>query len=117
MKGKVCGDFCEFTLDKGHFITGDNMSKVKVMRQPTASATLIFEFETASSEFMVKNFTDGDVYASLEKDATKEQSVLIPAQTAQRLQYGSYGGGKSNIVQIIPTATSEKGVEVQCLKW
>ena len=23
MKGKVCGDFCEFTLDKGHFITGE----------------------------------------------------------------------------------------------
>lgn len=93
------------------------MSKVKVIRQPTAEATLIFEFEVESSEFLVKNFTDGDVYASLEKDATKEQSVLIPAQTAQRLQYGFYGGGKSNIVQIIPTATSEKGVEVQCLKW
>ena len=28
MKGKVCGDFCEFTLDKGHFITGEkNRSK------------------------------------------------------------------------------------------
>ena len=27
------------------------MSKVKVMRQPTASATLIFEFEVAASEF------------------------------------------------------------------
>lgn len=26
MKGKVCGDFCEFTLDKGHFITGDQMT-------------------------------------------------------------------------------------------
>ena len=25
MKGKVCGDFCEFTLDKGHFITGETM--------------------------------------------------------------------------------------------
>ena len=25
MKGKVCGDFCEFTLDKGHFITGENV--------------------------------------------------------------------------------------------
>jgi hypothetical protein len=23
MKGKVCGDFFEFTLDKGHFITGE----------------------------------------------------------------------------------------------
>lgn len=93
------------------------MSKVKVMRQPTASATLIFEFEVAASEFLIKNLTDGEIYASLERDATKEQSALIPAQTAQRLQYGSYGGGKSNLVQIIPTATSEKGVEVQCLKW
>lgn len=93
------------------------MSKVKVIRQPTAEETLIFEFEVSSSEFLVKNFTDGDIYASLERDATKEQSVLIPAQTAQRLQYGSYGGGKSNLVQIIPTATNEKGVEVQCLKW
>lgn len=27
MKGKVCGDFCEFTLDKGHFITGDIFAK------------------------------------------------------------------------------------------
>ena len=93
------------------------MSKVKVMRQPTASATLIFDFEVAASEFLIKNLTDGEIYASLERDATKEQSVLIPAQTAQVLQYGSYGGGKSNLVQIIPTATSEKGVEVQCLKW
>lgn len=48
------------------------MSKVKVIRQPTAEETLIFEFETASSEFLVKNFTDGDIYASLERDATKE---------------------------------------------
>ena len=28
MKGKVCGDFCEFTLDKGHFITGEDMSNM-----------------------------------------------------------------------------------------
>ena len=29
---------------------------------------------------------DGEIYASLERDATKEQSVLIPAQTAQRFK-------------------------------
>ena len=92
------------------------MSKVKAIRQPTAEATLIFEFEVASSEFLVKNFTDGDIYASLERDATKEQSVLIPAQTAQRLQYGSYGGGKSNLVQIIPTATKRKRSRSTMLK-
>ncbi|WP_436233081.1 hypothetical protein [Eubacterium segne] len=28
MKGKVCGDFCEFTLDKGHFITGETMARI-----------------------------------------------------------------------------------------
>ena len=93
------------------------MSKVKVIRQPTAEETLIFEFETASSEFMVKNFTDGDIYASLENGATKEESALIPAQTAQTvIRNKNYYAG-SNLVQIIPTATSEKGVEVQCLKW
>ena len=93
------------------------MSKVKVIRQPTAEETLIFEFETASSNFWLRILRMVIFTQSLERDATKEQSVLIPAQTAQVLQYGSYGGGKSNIVQIIPTATSEKGVEVQCLKW
>ena len=48
------------------------MSKVKVIRQPTTSATLIFEFEVAASEFLIKNLTDGEIYASLERDATKE---------------------------------------------
>ena len=95
------------------------MSKVKVIRQPTSEATLIFEFDTASSEFLVKNFTDGDVYVGLKDGATKEESMLIPANTAQCviLRDKMYFDKDGNIVQIIPTATSEKGVEVQCLKW
>ena len=32
MKGKVCGDFCEFTLDKGHFITGEQMDTAQRIR-------------------------------------------------------------------------------------
>ena len=39
MKGKVCGDFCEFTLDKGHFITGENMKKL-VKRSDVMQETL-----------------------------------------------------------------------------
>lgn len=37
MKGKVCGDFCEFTLDKGHFITGEEVPKdlLDVIKQIT----------------------------------------------------------------------------------
>ena len=32
MKGKVCGDFCEFTLDKGHFITGEKMKNANIAK-------------------------------------------------------------------------------------
>jgi len=35
MKGKVCGDFCEFTLDKGHFITGEGTWKKCGFTLPT----------------------------------------------------------------------------------
>ena len=88
------------------------MSKTEtfIRAATTSEQALVLEF--------AKNFTDGDVYVALKEGATKEESALIPAQTAQsvvRNKGGYYAG--SNLVQIIPTATSEKGVEVQCLKW
>lgn len=96
------------------------MSKTETfIRAATASEqALVLEFAYEGKEFLVKNFTDGDVYVALKEGATKEESALIPAQTAQTIirNKSDYYAG-SNIVQIIPTATSEKGVEVQCLKW
>ena len=51
MKGKVCGDFCEFTLDKGHFITGDKMKdnkrEISIVR---SSAAEYLTFITATGE-------------------------------------------------------------------
>ncbi len=83
----------------------------------TSEQELILEFAHEGKEYLVKNFTDGDVYVALKESATKEESALIPAQTAQTvIRNKNYYAG-SNLVQIIPTATSEKGVEVQCLKW
>lgn len=84
----------------------------------TSEQALVLEFAHEGKEFLVKNFTDGDVYVALKEGATKEESALIPPQTAQTIvrNKSDYYAG-SNIVQIIPTATSEKGVEVQCLKW
>ena len=83
----------------------------------TSEQALVLEFVYEGKEFLVKNFTEGDVYVALKEGATKEESALIPAQTAQTvIRNKNYYAG-SNIVQIIPTATSEKGVEVQCLKW
>lgn len=96
------------------------MSKTETfIRAATISEqALVLEFAHEGKEYLVKNFTDGDVYVALKEGATKEESALIPAQTAQTIvrNKSDYYAG-SNIVQIIPTATSEKGVEVQCLKW
>lgn len=95
------------------------MSKTEtfIRAATTSEQPLVLEFVYEGKEFLVKNFTEGDVYVALKEGATKEESALIPAQTAQTvIRNKNYYAG-SDIVQIIPTATSEKGVEVQCLKW
>ncbi len=95
------------------------MSKAEsfIRAATTSEQALVLEFVYEGKEFLVKNFTDGDMYVALKEGATKEESALIPAQTAQTvIRNKNYYAG-SNLVQIIPTATSEKGVEVQCLKW
>ena len=95
------------------------MSKAEsfIRAATTSEQALVLEFAHEGKEYLVKNFTDGDVYVALKEGVTKEESALIPAQTAQTvIRNKNYYAG-SNIVQIIPTATSDKGVEVQCLKW
>ena len=97
------------------------MSKTEtfIRAATTSEHPLVLEFAHEGKEYLVKNFTDGDVYVGLKDGATKEESMLIPANTAQCviLRDKLYFDKDGKIVQIIPTATSEKGVEVQCLKW
>lgn len=93
---------------------------MKLIRNPTtAQGTIIFRFDTAGYEFLVKNFTDGDVYASLREGATKENSVLIPAGCAQVLLINIHTSNDSgsSAVQIIAKSASDKGVEVQCIRY
>lgn len=93
---------------------------MNIIRNPTtAGGTLIYEFDVLGYRFIVKNFTDGDVYASLKEGATKDESILIPAGCAQVLlenELATYGSAVST-VQIIADAASEKGVEVQCIRY
>ncbi len=65
MKGKVCGDFCEFTLDKGHFITGDKLN--------TAILEVLI---SVISSFLGVNLKD--IKASLNKEnlKTSEDNVI-----------------------------------------
>ena len=97
-------------------------------RSPTtANTALVLEFPVKGTKFLVKNLTDGNVYVALKKlndieadssESVKGECVLIPENTAQLVVCRElpYVEG-TNIVTVIPEATSEKGVEVQCLKW
>ncbi len=61
------------------------MSKAEsFIRVATVSEqALVLEFAHEGRAYLVKNFTDGDVYVGLKDGATKEESMLIPANTAQ----------------------------------
>lgn len=90
------------------------MSVLKVQRKPTeANLKLDFQFDNPGLEFLVKNFTDGDIYVGVE--AIKERMILILAETAQVVVCMTTQG--CDTLYVIPTAVSEKGVEVQCLRW
>ena len=79
---------------------------------------ITYKVPVSGTKFLVKNLTDGDIYVSLKETTNKEDCLLVPANTAQIIQV--YDGPlifETNVLTIIPEATSEKGVEVQCLKW
>lgn len=92
---------------------------MKIIRNPTVAGTMMFEFDVKGYRFLVKNFTDGDVYASLKEGATKEESALIPAGAAQVLVKNEFDpfNAITNKVQIIADTASGKGVEVQCIRY
>lgn len=92
---------------------------LQLLRKPTqAGVTLSFEFAVSGSRFLVKNFTEDDIYVSF--DSGEQNEILIPAECSQVCitgETGSWIALKTDIVYIRPISTSEKGVEVQCLKW
>lgn len=72
------------------------------------------EFPVKGTRYLVKNMTQGDVCVAMKDTEDKDMCVLIPENTAQVIEQKLE---PSEIVTIIPEETSEKGVEVQCLRW
>lgn len=86
----------------------------------TANTPINLEFDVVGIEYLVKNFTQGDIYVALEKTTNKDDCLLIPSECAQviaaRLDT-NYLQTLKGIMTIIPDETDKRGVEVQCLKW
>lgn len=94
------------------------MEKISIQRKATIADTeLQFDLVAmglnymVSGSYLIKNFTDGDIYVGFVSG--REKMSLIPAETAQVFSGTMLEG---NILYILPTETSDKGVEVQCLR-
>lgn len=96
------------------------MAKIKLIRQPTVADTKqIYQFDIEGFRFLVKNLTDDDILVAFDENATEDEMILIPSEWTQIVMIHenvSLENGSKTVV-ILPKATSEKGVEVQCLSW
>lgn len=86
-----------------------------VQRKPTIADTeLEFSLSLQGLCYLVKNFTEDDIYIGFVAGEGKTTRALVPAETAQVFEGQMITG---SIMYVLPLATSEKGVEVQCLRW
>lgn len=93
---------------------------VKFIRNPAqADQAILFNFDTICYRFLVKNLTEGDIYVAPVAGAEKTDSLLIPAGCAQVLCVNERDTwhDASSVVQVIADETSEKGVEIQCIRY
>lgn len=96
------------------------MAKQKVQRQATVTGEdNVFEFDVIGFKFLVKNFTDDDILVALDKDDKDSEKILIPSESAQIVVAHEMVSLKlgTKAITVTPSATSTKGVEVQCLVW
>ena len=96
------------------------MAKVKLIRQPTVANTKqIYKFDIEGFKFLVKNLTDDDILVAFDENSTEDEMILVPSECAQVVMVHENIERKngSKTVVILHKATSEKGVEVQCLLW
>lgn len=88
---------------------------MNVLRKPTTADTeLEFPLTLRGLRYLVKNFTEDDIYIGFTAGEDKTARALVPAETAQVFESQMITG---DTMYVLPVATSEKGVEVQCLRW
>lgn len=96
------------------------MAKLKVQRlSTTAGENAGVEFERPGLQFLVTNTTGDNIYVCMDKEYNKDNAVLVPNETSRVVT--AYAGSNNNIYTDILTiaaiATSDEGVEVQCILW
>lgn len=98
------------------------MQEAKVIRQPTvANVKNVYEFGVQCDRFLAINLTEDDIFVGFRDNTQKEGMLIVPAGCSRvctvKVQNNWFKENATDTVYIIPTATSQKGVEVQCLRW
>ncbi len=94
--------------------------KFKLIRKATiAGAQIVYHFDQIGSKFLIKNFTEGDIYVRFCEG--EENPILIPVGCAQVCVISEgpmyWRSISTDTVYVTAEESNEKGVEVQCLKW
>lgn len=97
------------------------MKELQLVRKNiTANEANKFEFEVEGFEFLVKNFTEGDIYVAYENTTDTSKMSKIPSMSGlvflRNKSTGSTGSGNSSKEVYVYSDTSGE-VEVQCLKF
>ena len=97
------------------------MADLKVIRQATTKDTkLTYEFDVLGFRFLVKNFTEDNIYVTFDElEEDKNKMILIPKKTAQLLLTNETPELKYGVqyIYVIPQDDSAEGVEIQCVLW
>ena len=81
------------------------MNNLLVLRKTLNNTLTEFNFGEYGSKFLVKNFTDSDIYASFESDGTK--SVTIPSKKAFILASNEFNPDGHKSVYVLGTGEVE----------
>ena len=89
--------------------------RMRVIRKAvTANTPVTFKFESAGSQFLVKNFTEDQITVGI-----LDQEVLIPANSAQLIatRLEPSVADLTDTLTVTAVVTDATGVEVQCLSY
>lgn len=102
--------------------TGINLygnAKLAVKRISTvADEEVSVGFTGIGNKFLVKNFSEGDIYVAFSTPVDKDASILIRPDTYQIAMIGEkfdYEKTAAHTIYILPEADSENGIEVQLI--
>lgn len=84
----------------------------------TADVITTFDFKKKGYKFLIKNFTDDDIYIGINSTDTKDKMLKLPSDKMQYFEINEdirseYGVQK---LYVIANTTTSQGVEIQCIK-